>query len=494
MANILARRLQLQLLLISLAVLAVAALSVILIADAVRGAERMVLADTSGALSAAVRELDQQCAERLAVEPEWPQWPAGLLDVSLRGVSQAVLRSYPGVEGGYSHASQFLGYSFPTHNNPAAKVDVPLAELDAIRSVAEDSATRGDESGRVLRGTRDVVVIRARANPASRITAWAMKRIPGLTDPVLQRRRWLLAALVSAALLCLIGTMVTGVGLSRGVAAIKRGLQKLERNFQHRLPERNDELGEIAAAVNKMAELRLSLEAELRREDRLRAMGRLVAAVAHEIRNPLNGIRLSAQLLERRLRDSGPGDSQIGMIIEEVDRLEALLKELLVFDKTRPPLIERQPLLPAIERARNLLSPQAQQNNVRIDIDRAAAVAAWFDATQLHQVLLNLLLNSLEALPSGGRVRVDVTSSQETAEIRITDSGTALTASQQEHLFETFFTTKQDGSGLGLAVSRELIENMGGKLLYDATQPSPTFVIRLPGVADVEKDSTDRRR
>ena len=140
MSGFFRRRLQLQLLLILLAAVSVAALSVLLIWDSIQNAEKAVLADMGKQLNAALSELGQQYSDRITSDSTWSSLPAPTQDVSLRAVSQTVLRSYPGVEGGYYVRSQFLGYSFPTHDNPAAKTDVPSAERSAIQEVADRAA------------------------------------------------------------------------------------------------------------------------------------------------------------------------------------------------------------------------------------------------------------------------------------------------------------------------------------------------------------------
>jgi signal transduction histidine kinase len=317
-----------------------------------------------------------------------------------------------------------------------------------------------------------------------------MKRIVGLADPGPQHRRWLLAALVLLALLSLAATLATSLSLAHGVEEIKRGLGRIESDLGHNLPEREGELGEISRAVNRMIRHRQKLEAELHREDRLRSMGRLVAAVAHEVRNPLNGIRLSAQLLERQ---AGEGRQQVGAIIEEVDRLDRLVRELLIFEKSRSAKVEVQSLNAAIDGAWNLLRAQALERGVSLEVDRTEDVPALFDAAALRQVLLNLMLNGIEAMPDGGRLTARMGAKSAWAEIRLANSGKPLAADVQEHLFEMFYSTKSEGAGLGLAVSRELTRSMRGTLEYDAAEADPTFVIRLPQSNDAESHDTDRR-
>ncbi|MBI3682255.1 MAG: hypothetical protein HY235_17900 [Acidobacteria bacterium] len=473
------RRMQMQLVLICITGLLIAALSVFLISDAVRGAEQIVLGDAVKAVDAAVEELSAQEADRAEQEADWNGLALELKDVSLRGVSQAVLRSYPGVEGGYWWNSEFLGYAFPTHINPEQKTDVPAAESNEIRAAAEESR-RIASARRIVRGSGEAVVIAVRYHDNTDMAAWAMKRVSGLGDARQQRRRLWLAALVSAALLSLMATLATAAGLERGVSRIKQGLAVLERDYQHRIPETLDELGHIARAINQMVVRREALEKELRREDRLRAMGRLVAAVAHEVRNPLNGMRLAAQLLKKQMAQDRPDGRQLDSIISEIDRLEALVREFLAFDSDRPPSMAFQPLRPTVARAVKLVDSQAARLGITITMDEQGGEAsACFDEGHLTQVLLNLLLNAIESQGSGGWVRVEIGGGNR-AEIRVTDSGPAIPPDEQERLFEMFYSNKPNGAGLGLAVSRELIRQMGGDLTYDTHQENASFLVRMP--------------
>jgi signal transduction histidine kinase len=482
------RRLQLQLLFVLLAALLVATLSVILISDAIRSAEGVVLNDASKTVTAAVSELNQQYQDRVGADSAWRGLAVAAQDTSLRGVSQAVLRSYPGVEGGFYDGSHFLGYSFPTHDTGGKKTDVPTAELDDILATLAESRTRGivrrGIAQHILRGQRDLVVIEAKADPQLGIVSWAMKRLPGQNDPGAHRREILLAALVLAALISIAGTLTTGIGLQRGILQIKSGLTALESDFGHRLPERNDEIGEISHSINRMAEVREKLEADLRREDRLRAIGRLAAGIAHEIRNPLNSIRLSVQYLEQRLGGRQVRAEDLRPIVEEVDRLSGLLTNLLTFQKTRQASLRNQCVAPVLERCIGLIQVQAEARNIAVKGEAGPQdLEARFDAEQLTQVLMNLLLNAVEAIGQDGVIDLRLGSRNGRVLIQVHDSGPGLTKEQAEHLFEAFYTTKPEGTGLGLAVSRELAANMGGSLRYAGHGPGATFEVELPGAA-----------
>jgi two-component system sensor histidine kinase HydH len=232
-----------------------------------------------------------------------------------------------------------------------------------------------------------------------------------------------------------------------------------------------------------MASVRGKLEDELRRDDRLRAIGRTVAGITHEIRNPLNGIRLSMQLLDRRLKRGSVQSSDVALVISEVDRMDALLNDLLAFGEKKNVVLSEQNLLPVIQKCVQLVQPEESTKKIRVHVEpENAAVRARIDSQRLTQALMNLLLNAVEATPPSGDVRVDLRHANQTVAIEVHDSGPGLSKEQQTHLFEAFYTTKPDGTGLGLAVSRELVEEMGGKLTYKNNSPGATFILELPAV------------
>src|SRR6202041_2218733 len=140
-----------------------------------------------------------------------------------------------------------------------------------------------------------------------------------------------LVALLLGALISVGGTLQMALSLRRGVSEIQDGLASLESNFEFTIPPATGELGEISNAINRMAAIRKKLEEELRREDRPRVVGRTVAGFAHEIRNPLNGIRLSMQVLEQRLSSGTVQPPDMKLVMDEMDRMDALLTATLVF-------------------------------------------------------------------------------------------------------------------------------------------------------------------
>ncbi len=243
---------------------------------------------------------------------------------------------------------------------------MPSAEKGLILSLTHDSMKTRQMTRRVIRGRTDLLVLGAVPSQNRITVVWAIKRLVGRGAPGAGNRELLLSILVIAALVSIAGTLATGLSLARGVAQIKGGLAALEQDFEFRLPERADELGGISQSINRMATVRRKLENELRREDRLRAVGRLAAGLAHEIRNPLNSIRLTVQLLERRLESNSIRSEDLRTVRNEVDRLSTLLNDLLDLQRSRQPRQELQSVGPVLQRCISLMERQAEIQNTRV--------------------------------------------------------------------------------------------------------------------------------
>jgi signal transduction histidine kinase len=282
-------------------------------------------------------------------------------------------------------------------------------------------------------------------------------------------------------LLGLGGLISISIRLRRGVDTVNLGLHRLESDFTYRLPAIGGDFGEIGKAINQMASRRQTLEATLRQQDRLAALGKVVAGVAHEIRNPLNSIRLTLELLGRRVQKGVVRGEEVQAALGEVDRLDRILARLLAFG--RPGLEEGrvQDLRPLIERAVKMVREQSQSKNVLIAVESdREPLDADVDGLQVEQVLLNLLLNAVEASPGGSSVWVKARTQEGVVRIAVADQGPGIPDTIRDHVFDPYFTTKETGNGLGLSVSREVVSRHNGELTFESNGHGTTFVLRLP--------------
>lgn len=464
-----------------------AAVAVILVRDVLRSTEQALAREAQQQCLSAAHELRQQFQERALLQSsQLGDPPGGLLpfeaeDLSLKGLSTVVLRSYEGVAGGFFLIpfQRVAGYANVADTSAVGEPDALAAKL-LDRLVALNQSGEGPHAARLDQGPDVWVGAVEQVDPDGSL-AWAVKRLAGVRDPVVEQRRWWLAGLVISALLGLGGLISISIRLRRGVDAVNLGLHRLESDFTHRLPAIGGDFGEIGKAINQMADRRQALEATLRQQDRLAALGKVVAGVAHEIRNPLNSIRLTLELLRRRVHKGLVKGDEVQGALEEVDRLDRILARLLAFG--RPGLEDRrvQDVSPLIERAIKMVQEQAQRKSVSIEFERRGdSLEADVDGLQVEQVLLNLLLNAVEASPSNRPVRVETGSRDGAVQIKVADDGPGIPESICDHVFDPYFTTKETGSGLGLSVSREVVAHHDGELTFESDGNGTTFVLRLP--------------
>lgn len=469
---------RLQAAVIAVASISLCTLAILVIEDALGRAERTIAAEATQQCSSAARELlAQYTARDLARDENAGALPFAALDISLHGLSTAVLSSYEGVHGGYltSPDGRIAGYS-----RPAAAEDFGRSEIQDLQDLGRIAMERGGTvEVREIPGPPRTVAV-AVADSEGNVVALAAKRMPE-TTLTFTSRQWWLALLVLCALIGLAGVISISVRLGRGVRAVQSGISKLESDFTYRLPQTGAEFQSIVDAVNRMAERRSALESSIRRQDRLAALGRVVSGVAHEIRNPLNGIRLSMELLSHRVSRGNASTAEINAAIQEVDRLEQILSRLLQFGRIGQEERRIQEIVPIVERAVNLVSEQAHRKGVRIDSQLLAPdIRANVDALEMEQVVMNLLLNALDVSQPGGAITVEVTSVGPRVRISVRDEGPGVPAEAREHLFDPYFTTKETGNGLGLAVSRDAILRHQGSIDYRNTPSGTEFWFDLP--------------
>ncbi len=229
-------------------------------------------------------------------------------------------------------------------------------------------------------------------------------------------------------------------------------------------------------------------EHEVLRGEHLAAVGRIASGVAHELRNPLTSIKMFVQAGLEGNPPPGLPPEDLTLLEQEIRRMEQYLQTFLDF--ARPPRTRRRPvdLAGIVHRAIALVEGRVRKQNVVLAVDLPEGpVDAVVDPDQLHQVLVNLLLNALDALPRGGNLRVEVVrSATGRVEVRVRDTGPGVPAQLLEHLFEPFVTTKENGLGLGLSICKQLVESHGGTVRAAANPGGGTvFLIDLP-VGDAE--------
>ncbi len=225
-------------------------------------------------------------------------------------------------------------------------------------------------------------------------------------------------------------------------------------------------------------------EDELRRADRLAALGTLAAQLAHEIRNPLAAMRGSAQMLAQDGSED-PGVSRLtAILLRESDRLSRLVEEFLRFARPPKPVRRGVELEQLVQETMEMLQTDPLSRGVELEMD-LRPVSATVDPDQLRQVLLNLARNAFEAAGAGGRVRVSLAGEGGMARLCVWDSAGAIPESHLGRIFEPFFTTRSGGTGLGLATAYSIVRSHEGRLQVTSTPEAGTeFTVELPLAAE----------
>jgi signal transduction histidine kinase len=458
-----------------------AGLAALIVQDVVFTTESKLRTEAQQLCTAACQDIRTQYEERTAYAGDpLRTLPIEAQEISLRVIANTVLQAYTGVKGGMylADTDRLMGYAYPT---AAARTDLQLtkAESDLLRILAVQARSEGGIATKSERRNRDLIV--AAATQSNEITVWAMRRVPVVQYPLFGTHRWWLAALVSLTILGLGGIISIWYMLHSGVAAIRGGLRNLEDDFSFRLPAISGDLGQVAQAINRMAERRVMLEEKLRQQDRLAALGKVAGGVAHEVRNPLNSIQLTLQLLERRLKKGAVLTNEIQDCLQEINRLDKIVERLLAFGQ--PAMTNRrvQEIEPLIVQAVKMVHDPMQKKKVRIESsDVESGLSANVDGSQIIQVLINLLLNAIEASPEKGFVRLSAQNSESKIRVRIFNEGSRIPDAVRPHIFDAYFTTKPNGTGLGLAISREIVINHGGTLEFESESEGTTFIMQLP--------------
>ena len=312
-------------------------------------------------------------------------------------------------------------------------------------------------------------------------------------------RRSSLLVVLYAALATAVGGFAMLVGqrllapirtLTEGVKAVAAG--DLSRKVEVRS---GDELGLLAREFNAMAASLDRQRAELLRAERLAAVGRISAQITHEIRNPLNAIGLNAELLAEELAEAGAPAEAIALVHaigREVDRLNAVTEEYLRFARLPKPAMAREDLNEILTGLVEFVRPELDAARVALQLDLAPGLpAVRADEAQLRAAFLNLLRNSREAMPRGGTVTVATRRAGIGVEIEVRDTGGGIPAEALVRIFEAFYSTKEKGTGLGLAFAQQVVQEHGGTIrCKSAPGRGSAFTVTLPHAPEERSGTT----
>jgi len=238
-------------------------------------------------------------------------------------------------------------------------------------------------------------------------------------------------------------------------------------------------------------------EAQLIRSEKLAALGQLAAGIAHEIRNPLTSINILIHSLREKPSDEEVHREDLRVIEEEIHRINEIVDQFLRFAKPAPPLLQEADLVSLFEETLQLLKPQIEKQRITVQKEFNALPSTVLDREQMKQVVLNLLLNALQAMSGGGLLRLSgqVLEDNRWIQLSVQDTGVGIPPEDMNKLFDPFFSTKEGGVGLGLSIAHRIIDQHRGKIQIESTPGQGTlFTLWLPisrGVNDGNR--SDRR-
>jgi len=310
-----------------------------------------------------------------------------------------------------------------------------------------------------------------------------------------ERHRLLLIAGAGAVAICGVVIVVLVTTFQRPVIDLQEQMGRVgdgDLNASVSFAKRNDEIGDLGRNFNLMVQqLRESREeierlhrTQMSRAEHFATLGELATGLAHEIRNPLAGIAGVIEIVGRDLPASSPAKAVVKDVRQEIAQINRILTDLLGTARPRASEMRPSDLNTTVEHAVMLARQQVLSKPIKIEFTRdPSPLEVDHDSDQMHQVLLNLLLNAVQAIEGAGQVRVAVSARDEEGDVLITvsDTGRGIAAEHLPNIFRPFYTTKGNGTGLGLSLARRIVEEHHGHIEVTSSSGKGTiFSLTLP--------------
>jgi signal transduction histidine kinase len=312
-----------------------------------------------------------------------------------------------------------------------------------------------------------------------------------LRDP--ERHAVLIVAGAGAVVICAVSMFVLAYLIQRPMVELQEKMELVGKgdldatvSFSHR----NDEIGDLGRNFNQMVQqLRDSREeierlhrTQMSRAEHFATLGELATGLAHEIRNPLAGIAGVIEIVGRDLPASSPARAVVKDVRLEIGRISRTLTDLLETARPRHPEVRRSNLNTTVEHAVMLARQQVLSRPIKIELQKDSDLPeVEHDSDQIHQVLLNLLLNAVQAMEQTGTVRVEISSREDCACVVVSDDGRGIPAHNLPNIFRPFYTTKGNGTGLGLSLARRIVEDHHGRIEVSSVMGKGSqFTVLLP--------------
>ncbi len=312
-----------------------------------------------------------------------------------------------------------------------------------------------------------------------------------LRDP--ERHAVLIVAGAGAVAICAVLIVALAYVIQRPMVELQEKIAQVSQgnlNVAVSFAQRNDEIGDLGRNFNHMmqqlresrAEIERLHRTQMSRAEHLATLGELATGLAHEIRNPLAGIAGVIEIVGRDLPATSPARAVVKDVRLEITRISRTLTDLLETARPRRPEVRRSNLNTTVEHAVMLARQQVLSRPIKIELQQAPDLPeVEHDSDQIHQVLLNLLLNAVQAVEKTGTVNVEISSREGYASVVVSDTGRGISPQNLPNIFRPFYTTKGDGTGLGLSLAHRIVEDHHGRIeVSSVVGKGSRFEVLLP--------------
>jgi signal transduction histidine kinase len=309
-----------------------------------------------------------------------------------------------------------------------------------------------------------------------------------------QETQWILFAAVGCAVvLCLLLPSILLVLIERPLEQLMETIERVRRGdltARVEFAKREDDVGQLGRQFNEMIqqldENRLEIEElharEMARAEHLATLGELAAGLAHEIRNPLAGIAGVVDIMGKELPPNSASRTVIGDVHREILHIQAILNDLLSYARPRPPNFHPANLNTTVEQAVELSRQQVRTKPIQVKFQQNSSLPLVdHDPALIQQVILNLILNGIQAISGAGEVRVALDQDHDSVIVQVADTGRGISADALPRIFKPFFTTRSEGTGLGLSLANSIVQSHGGHIDVTSTPGRGSqFKVSLP--------------
>lgn len=324
--------------------------------------------------------------------------------------------------------------------------------------------------------------------PGQNLLLFKTVQMDYLAPPLLEIQKYTILVALAGVIFAVELTILIAHSLSRPIRRLAEVCHEIGKgNLKPQLEiQRNDEIGILADSIRDMSQSlykKRKIEERIETINRLTSLGELAAGLAHEIRNPLAGMKTSCQVLGARLKDQQQHLHLLEGVQAEINRLNNLVTDLLGFARTTPTRITAVDIQEIILNTRFLLDKQLTGNNIVFLVHAPTNLPpVKADKDHLQQIFLNLFLNALKFMPAGGTLEVSIKPRRESKNlyIMVSDTGTGIDPEHLPKIFNPFFSTDPQGTGLGLAVVQKLVAENEGAIDVNSEPGRTTFTIQLP--------------